>query len=236
MGKIMSKLLRGLIVSCQACKGEPLYGCNVMHLFAKAAVAGGAVGIRALQPDIASIKSAVNVPVIGLTKRVSDDSEVYITSTAEEVRALLETQCEVIAMDATSRYRHGGERLEDLVRFVRDFAPEREIMADTATEEDVRNAVRLGFDYVSTTLRGYTDETRGGVFPDLSFMRRVKDILAGTKTKMIAEGGIFEAGDMRAIGEINPYAVVVGSAITRPKVITQRLGGALLETLPPVYE
>ena len=32
---------------------------------------------------------------------------------------------------------------------------------------------------------------------------------------------------MERVSEINPYAVVVGSAITRPKVITERLGGAL---------
>ncbi len=231
----MGKLTRGLIVSCQACKGEPLYGYNVMHLFAIAAVAGGAVGIRALQSDIRAIKSAVGVPVIGLTKHIWDDSEIYITSTRDEVDSLLETQCEVITMDATSRFRHGGERLEDLVRYVREHAPDRELMADVADEDDVKNAVCLGFDYVSTTLRGYTEGTKGVRLPDIEFMRKTKQLLAGSQTKMIAEGGIFEAGEMKAIGEINPYAVVVGSAITRPKVITQRLSNALKETLPEQY-
>ena len=42
----MAKLNRGLIVSCQAVKGEPLYGLDMERHFAKAAVLGGAVGIR----------------------------------------------------------------------------------------------------------------------------------------------------------------------------------------------
>ena len=64
-----NRIPRGLIVSCQAAKGEPLYGCDVMHYFARCAVAGGAVAIRALADEIPSIKREVNVPVIGLIKK-----------------------------------------------------------------------------------------------------------------------------------------------------------------------
>lgn len=225
----MCRLQRGLIVSCQAVKGEPLYGYNIMHLFAKAAVEGGAVGIRALCPDINMIKSVVSVPVIGLTKTVYDDSAVYITSTLSEVRELLETDCDVIAMDATSRPRHNGEKLEELVRYIREKDPSREIMADVATIEDVKKAVELGFDYVSTTLRGYTEETKGIALPDISFMKEAKLLVEGTKTLMVAEGGIQEE-HMRKIGGLNPYAVVVGSAITRPKMITERFSAVLAES------
>ena len=41
----MAYLNRGLIVSCQAVKGEPLYGLGIMKYMARAAVQGGAVGI-----------------------------------------------------------------------------------------------------------------------------------------------------------------------------------------------
>lgn len=215
-----------MIVSCQACEGEPLYGYNIMHLFAKAAVEGGAVGIRALVGDIAAIKAQVDVPVIGLTKCKYDDSEVYITSTVEEVDSLLATECDVIAMDATLRTRHGGNVLDALVAHIRETDPARKIMADVATEEDVVNAVRLGFDYVSTTLRGYTAETKHCVIPDFDFMKAVSKLLEGTSVKMVAEGGIFEKSDMERIKEIDSYAVVVGSAITRPQVITRRLAQA----------
>lgn len=225
----MSQLRRGLIVSCQAVHGEPLYGYNIMHLFAKAAVEGGAVGIRALVGDIPLIRSTVDVPVIGITKVVSPDSEVYITPTTEDLRALLAVDCDVIAMDATSRYRHGGETLQDLVSFVRKNAPERLLMADIATAEDAERAVELGFDYVSTTLRGYTAETAGAVLPDIGFLGELKELLKGTNVKLIAEGGVSECADLRAIRKVDPYAVVVGSAITRPKVITERFVNALSE-------
>ncbi len=227
----MYRLQRGLIVSCQAVKGEPLYGYHIMHLFAKAAVAGGAVGIRALCEDVQMIKSVVDVPVIGLTKNDYDDSEVYITSTLSEVRELLKTDCDVIAMDATLRSRHNGERLEDLVRYIRKTDPAREIMADVATAEDVRNAIALGFEYVSTTLRGYTVDTHGTVLPDIAFMRETRALTEGTNTRMIAEGGVQDPLQMKEIGLLDPYAVVVGSAITRPKLITERFASVLEENL-----
>ena len=105
----MTHLKRGLIVSCQAVKGEPLYGLNFMHHFARAAVLGGAKGIRANDvSDIIAIKGEVNVPVIGIIKAVYEDSGVYITPTLKEVKALLTTGCEVIALDATKRNRPNG--------------------------------------------------------------------------------------------------------------------------------
>ena len=92
----MSLLKRGLIVSCQAVKGEPLYGYGIMHLFAKAAKEGGATGIRALVDDVDSIKDEVNLPVIGLVKEIYEDSEIYITPTKAEVDRLLATKCDVL--------------------------------------------------------------------------------------------------------------------------------------------
>jgi len=79
----------GLIVSCQAVKGEPLYGLHMMGHFARAAVLGGAAGIRAnYVEDINEITAEVDVPVIGIIKAEYPDSEVYITPTLKEVRAL----------------------------------------------------------------------------------------------------------------------------------------------------
>lgn len=52
--------------------------------------------------------------------------------------------------------------------------------------------------------------------PDLDFLR---ELLHGSATEVIAEGGVFDAAEMREIASIE---VVIGSVITRPKVITQR--------------
>ena len=221
----MSLLKRGLIVSCQAVKGEPLYGYGIMHLFAKAAKEGGATGIRALVDDVDSIKDEVNLPIIGLVKEIYEDSEIYITPTKKEVDRLLATKCDVLCMDATLRTRPGGITLDELYAYARENAGGREIMADVSTIEEAINADRLGFDYISTTMRGYTPYTKEYEIPDVDF---VKECLEKVKhSKVIAEGGVFEVSHMEAISRVNPYAVVVGSAITRPKVITERLLGAL---------
>lgn len=213
-------LQRGLIVSCQAGEGEPLHGYNIMHYMAKAAVAGGACGIRALYYDVDLIKGEVDVPVIGLVKKDYDDSEIYITPTKAEIDLVLATKADCIAMDATTRNRPNGETLEELVAYARKKAPHIELMADVATIEDAINAEKLGFDYVSTTLRGYTAETKGAVLPDISFVEEVLKV--AKHTKVVAEGGIYETGEMEKISALNPYAVVVGSAITRPAVVTDR--------------
>lgn len=224
-GQIMTHLKRGLIVSCQAVKGEPLYGYGIMHLFAKAAKEGGATGIRALVDDVDSIKNEVGLPIIGLVKEIYDDSEIYITPTKKEIDRLLATKCDVLCMDATLRSRPEGETLEGLYEYARANANGREIMADVSTLEEAINADKLGFDYISTTMRGYTPYTTQYEIPDVDF---VAECLKHVKNaKVIAEGGVFEVGHMEAISKVNPYAVVVGSAITRPKVITERLLGAL---------
>lgn len=213
-------LNRGLIVSCQACENEPLYGYGIMNLMAKAAVAGGACGIRALYYDVESIKNTVNVPVIGLVKQVYADSEIYITPTKKEADLVMATFADCLAMDATLRPRPNGETLEELVAYVRSVRPDMEIMADIATEEEAKNAEKLGFDYISTTLRGYTKESKNARLPDIGFMKKVVKTIKNSK--VIAEGGIFERGEIRKISKINPYAVVIGSSITRPAVITSR--------------
>lgn len=218
-------LKRGLIVSCQAGEGEPLHGYGIMHLMARAAVAGGAVGIRALYYDIPAIKAEVDVPVIGLVKQDYPDSEIYITPTKREIDLILETGAECLAMDATLRPRPDGVTLDELVSYVRAKSPKTELMADIATLEEAKNAERLGFDYVSTTLRGYTAETKGAKLPDIAFMREVNETVKGSH--VIAEGGVYEVGEMEQIGKIDPYAVVVGSAITRPAVVTARFNRAL---------
>lgn len=218
-------LNRGLIVSCQAGEGEPLHGYNIMHYLAKAAVAGGACGIRALYYDVDLIKGEVNVPVIGLVKKDYEDSEIYITPTKAEIDLVLATKADCIALDATLRARPNGETLEELVAYARQKVPNVELMADIATVEDAKNAERLGFDYISTTLRGYTAETKNAVLPDVDF---VAEVLKVTKnTKVVAEGGIYETGELAKISALNPYAVVIGSAITRPMLITKRFCNVL---------
>lgn len=218
----MAHIKKGsLIISCQAVKGEPLYGYNIMHLMAKAAKEGGADGIRCnYVSDINSIKQEVDLPTIGIIKAVYPDSDVYITPTLKEVKALLEeTDTEVIALDATLRDRPNGEKLEDLVAYIREYKPQVEIMADISNMEEAKWADSLGFDYIGCTMRSYTESTKGAVIPDYDFIAEMVNTL---HAKIIAEGGIWEVQQLKKVWETNPYAVVIGSAVTRPKDITVR--------------
>lgn len=224
----MANLQPGLIVSCQAVKGEPLYGLNLMQHLARAAVLGGAKGIRAnYVADILAIKKEVDVPVIGIIKAVYDDSDVYITPTLKEVEALLTTGCEVIALDATNRSRPNGEKLENLVGYIRSHAPQVEIMADCSTFEEAQAADALGFDYVGTTMRSYTPDTKGIEIPDYNLLEKM---VCKLHAKVIAEGGIWEVGQLGKVLACNPYAVVIGSAVTRPMDITKRFASVFTQS------
>lgn len=217
----------GLIVSCQAVKGEPLFGLHMMGDFARAAVLGGASGIRAnYVSDINEITDQVDVPVIGIIKAVYEGSDVYITPTLKEVKELLTTKCKVIALDATKRERPNGAKLEDLVKYIRDNAPDVEIMADCSTYEEAKAADEMGFDYVGTTMRGYTEYTKGIAIPDYDLLEKMVSTL---NAKVIAEGGIWEVGQLERVLKTGVYTVVIGSAITRPMDITKHFMKAFEE-------
>lgn len=213
-------MVKGLIVSCQAVEGEVLHDFAVMDLFALAAKAGGANGIRASGiRDITAIKKRVDLPIIGLIKRKYAGSEVYITPTLEEVKALCETGVDYLAMDATLRSRPNGEKLEDLVAYVKEYYPQVGLMADTATLKEALHAEKLGFDCVSTTLCGYTEETKGLTLPD---MDTIDAYLKNVHCDVVVEGGVWETGQLKEILARGAQTVVIGTAITRPKDITER--------------
>jgi N-acylglucosamine-6-phosphate 2-epimerase len=212
---------RGLIVSCQAAEGEPLYGLNLMRYMARAAVEGGAVAIRALAEEIPSIREEVSVPVIGLVKRVYKDSEVYITPTCREIDEVIASGADVIAMDVTGRARPNGVTTRELVNYARSRDSAILLMADCDTLENALKADTLGFDFIGTTMRGYTPATAGIEIPDYGFLNTLSRRLK--HGKLIAEGGIWERGQLARVLEAKPYAVVIGSAITRPKNITRRM-------------
>jgi putative N-acetylmannosamine-6-phosphate epimerase len=66
---ILRRLRGSLIVSCQAEAGEPMYGEDHMTAMARAAAEGGAVRIRAnTSKDIAAIRRAINLTIIGIYK------------------------------------------------------------------------------------------------------------------------------------------------------------------------
>ncbi|MBU6131509.1 N-acetylmannosamine-6-phosphate 2-epimerase [Staphylococcus xylosus] len=214
-------LPQGLIVSCQALPDEPLHSSFIMSKMALAAYEGGAVGIRAnSKEDIIAIKQEINIPVIGIVKRDYDYSDVFITATSKEIDELIESQCEVIALDATKQTRP-KESLKSLVSYVREKAPHIEIMADISTLDEAINADKLGFDYIGTTLHGYTSYTKGHILYENNF-QFLKDVLAHVDAKVIAEGNVVTPEMFKTVTDLGVHCTVVGGAITRPKDITKR--------------
>ena len=220
---VLDQLKGKLIVSCQALPDEPLHSSFIMGRMALAADQGGAAGIRAQsKEDILEIQKNTDLPIIGIVKRNYDDSDIYITPTMKEINELLETRCEIIALDATDRKRPNGETQKDLVQAIHDAG--RLAMADCSTVEECVQAEKDGFDIVSTTLCGYTPYSVNVDGPNFPLM---KEVLEKVKVPLIAEGKINTPQDLHDALEIGAFAAVVGGAITRPKQITERFIAAI---------
>lgn len=207
---LKSKILNGLIVSCQAPANSPLAKPEIIAAFAETAVQNGAVGVRIDSPEhIRAVRKIVNVPIIGIYKIVTAESEVYITPTFESARQVAVAGADIIAIDATFRSRPKGEKLAELVERIHAEL-NLPIMADVATFAEGINAEKIGCDFVGTTLSGYTDETKHIIEPDFELVKK----LATLSIPTICEGRLRKPENVKLAFESGAFAVVVGNAIT----------------------
>lgn len=212
MNKIIESWRAGLIVSCQSPANSPLSKPEIIAALAEAAEQNGAVGVRIDSPqNILAVKERVNIPVLGIYKMVFDSSEVYITPDFASADAVNRAGADVIALDATARVRPNGEMVEAVVSEIRAQL-RQPLMADVAQfDEGVRAAESLGFDIVSTTLSGYTKETRHLSKPDFEL---VENLAKRLTVPIICEGRLRSPDDVRRAFDCGAFAVVVGGAIT----------------------
>lgn len=213
------KLIKNkLIVSCQAEEGEPLRCPEIMAKISVSVQRGGAVAIRAnSKEDIIAIRKATGLPVIGIVKRIYEESDVFITPTIKEIQELIDSGAEVITLDATNRKRPNGVTLEELIKYIRENS-DRLVMGDISTESEGIDAIKAGCDFISTTLSGYTPYSRQSDKADFELIQALsvyRDI------PVIAEGKINSPEDAQKAYQCGAHSVVVGTAITRPNVITQ---------------
>lgn len=207
---LKSKIQNGLIVSCQAPANSPLAKPEIIAAFAETAVQNGAVGVRIDSPEhIFAVKKVVNVPIIGIYKIMTNESEVYITPTFNSAKQVAEAGADIIAIDATFRSRPNNENLAEIVKRIHAEL-NLPVMADVATFEEGLNAEKIGCEFVGTTLSGYTHETKHIIEPDFELVKRLTTLSIPT----ICEGRLRKPENVAKAFECGVFAVVVGNAIT----------------------
>lgn len=224
MNDILNRIKGTVVVSVQAMPNEPLYLEQCMIGMMKSVVNGGAGALRlAGARDVKNAKKLFNLPIIGLTKPSIIPKNykelVYITPNIKDVIELVEAGADVIATDATQRKRPNNEKLQDLIKYI--HINKRLAMADISTLEEGLNAKELGADIISTTLAGYTLESANSPVNEPDF-ELLKQLVEQTQLPVVLEGRIWEPEQVNKAFELGAHCVVIGSAITRPQLITKR--------------
>lgn len=224
MNDILNRIKGTVVVSVQAMPNEPLYLEQCMIGMMKSVVNGGAGALRlAGARDVKNAKKLFNLPIIGLTKPniipKNYKELVYITPNIKDVIELVEAGADVIATDATQRKRPNNEKLQDLIKYI--HINKRLAMADISTLEEGLNAKELGADIISTTLAGYTLESANSPANEPDF-ELLKQLVEQTQLPVVLEGRIWEPEQVNKAFELGAHCVVIGSAITRPQLITKK--------------
>lgn len=144
----------------------------------------------------------------------------------KEIEELMEVKPEIIALDATGALRPGGKTLKDFFEEVKKAYPEQLFMADCSTVEEALYADELGFDFIGTTMVGYTPQSKNLKIETNDF-EIIREILEKAKHPVIAEGNINTPEKVKRVIELGCYSVVVGSIITRPQLITKSFAEVL---------
>ncbi len=228
---MLASLEAGLIVSCHAEENEEGDGLDALRYFAQAAIEGGAVGLRLEGVErMRTVRAMTKLPLIGFVQGSYKDGSALITPSLDDIDALLEAGADMVAIDATKRKRPGD--IDGFIFFEqarkRFTAP---LWADIASFREGVRAAEMGADVVATTLAGYTPSTAVNDYrtPDFTL---IKELSSALTIPVIAEGRIWTPEDARRCTALGAHAVVVGSAITRPRVIARMYVESLQETHP----
>lgn len=233
MDNMLERLKGGLIVSCYAGAdfNAEMAVPETMVCVAKSCIAGGAKAIRTNCENVAAVKAAVDVPVIGLKKiyRSGDmiSGDFRITPTLKEVEELIKAGADGVAVDGTVRERYDGKTLEQFIGAVKkEFGAF--VIADISTVEEGVAAWRCGADMVGTTLSGYTPYSKNPLpfgtlpspEPDYAIIHELR---AAGVPYIVAEGRITNGEKMRRALDAGAHSVVIGTSITEPRKIVKTI-------------
>lgn len=228
MVDIFQELKGKLIVSCQAEDESPFNSPEGVGAFAECAVQGGAAAIRSCGVEKTDyLIRHINVPIIGLTKSHFEDGSVRITGSFEEFESLRAINPSLIAVDGTFRLRENGLTGPEYIKAIKGKYADIKIMADISTKEEAIACREAGADCVSTTLCGYTSDTKlkADQMPSVALVKACAKALP--HFPVFAEGRYNTPVEAAEGIKNGAWAVVVGSAITRPHLITKWFSEAL---------
>lgn len=213
----------GLVVSCIADPGEPMFGGEFMVAMALAAKNGGAKAIRLSNPeDIFAIRGVIDLPIIGFYKAHMPGYSVSVTPTVSHAEMIAAAGADIIELDATQTPHPEGLLVEELVRRVKK-ATGKPVLADVSTAMEGVLAVNMGADAVMTSIATHHTNSLNDE-PDYAL---VASLAKRLHVPLLAYGRINTPERARRAMDTGAFAVVVGSAITRPQVITERFVRAL---------
>lgn len=226
MKPVVEKLLGKTIISVQAYEDTPLYGPENMRTMAQTVLMGGAEGLRACWPqDIRAIRSITDKPIVGIYKDFPEGDpldSIYITPTVARAQEVIEAGADILGLDCTIRPNRPLSQLIDMLSEIRERWPHIAVMADLATlDEGIALAESGLVDIISSTLSGYTRNSidRASEKPDLQLIR---DFKKSFSVPVNGEGRIWELQDLEAVWDAGADMVTIGSAVTRPHLITRR--------------
>ena len=220
---LVASLKGAVIVSCQAGPESPLNQPLTIAALAQSAAVGGAHGFRVDGPaNVAAVRAVSALPIFGINKVDRDGYDVRITSTLGDAVEVVEAGANVVALDGTQRRRPFGESLARTISGLHEIGVP--VMADISTSEEAVAAVEAGADMVATTLAGYTPYTShlDKLGPAASLLAEIHAL----PVPVLVEGRIWTTQHVADCFEGGAYAVIIGSAITVPELITRRFVAA----------
>ncbi len=217
---VLDVIRGGLIVSCQPGRPGPLDGVEDVVGMAKSAAIGGAVGLRIEgTANVRAVSREIDLPVVGLIKRDLNGFDVRITPETTDIDALLDAGALIVAFDATDRARPCP--VPEMIARIHDRGAVA--FADCATLAEGRAAQAAGAEIVATTLSGYTGPGAPPEAPDIELVRA----MAEDGLRVVAEGRLRQPPHAAAAMQAGAFAVVVGTAITRPDLVTTWFAAAV---------
>ena len=202
--ELIHALAGQLVVSCQ----------DYTRVMIVAAIRGGAAGLRINGPhDVRLARSRTGIPIIACNKMYFPNSPIYITPSVRAAVAVAREGADIVALDCTRR-RRVRQPAAEIIAAIHEAGALA--LADLASPDEAPDAVAAGADILATTLAPRFD-------PD--FVRALKAF----GRPVLAEGHIRSPKQARKAIEAGAWAVCVGSAVTRPHMITvwfrKALGG-----------